>query len=603
MIFRNENPKTLLNRRSFLLGAAQIAGLSLLSGRLYYLQILEREKYHLLAEDNRLSVRLLAPERGKILDRQGLTVAASKANFRLMIVPEQVGKNIVEPLQKISKIINLSPDSLEKLLKEIKKKPRFLPTVIQEGLLWKDVAKIEMSLLDYPGFFIEEVQQRYYPFKEFGAHILGYVSAPTEKDEEKKGAYLSAAGIKVGKNGLEKLHDNKLRGLVGSRQVEINARGRLIREISRQVPKKGKDLNLTIDFELQKHAVSLLSKHESAGAVVMNIHTGEVLCMASHPAFDGNLFTNGISHQDWKGLLSDPYNPLTNKVIQGQYAPGSAYKLVVALAALENNIVDVNTNFYCPGHVSLGGRRFHCWKRGGHGKVDFLEAIYRSCDVYFYELGKRLDIDAIASVARRLGFGALSNIGLPDEKPGLVPTRAWKKAALKESWYPGESLVASIGQGYVLATPLQPVVMLARISNGGFAVEPHLIRGEAEPAYKQLSFSQANLDLIVKGLEMVSNVPRGTGYRTRITEKGLEMGGKSGTTQVKRITMAERRAGVRKNADLPWKFRDHGLFIGFAPIKSPRYAAVVIVEHGGFGSTVAGPIVRDLLLMAQKRKL
>ena len=368
-------------------------------------------------------------------------------------------------------------------------------------------------------------------------------------------------------------------------------------------------MTLTIDVELQKMVVRRLAG-ESASAVVMDVHTGDVLAMASTPSFDPNAFNKGLSAEAWRELVSNPKAPLTNKAIRGQYAPGSTFKIVVALAALDKGAITPETTFFCPGFLRLGNAKFHCWKRGGHGTVDLAKGITQSCDVYFYETARRTGIDRIAAMARRLGFGRRLGLDLPGEQPGLVPTRDWKLATMDTPWQKGETLIIGIGQGYLLATPLQMAVMTARLVNGGFAVTPHLTRDtvtldgitpRAKDRPKRLGVAAAYLKLVRDATVAVVNSSKGTAYRARITEAGFEMGGKTGTIQVRRITKAERDAGLRKNKDRPWKDRDHAVFVGYAPVHAPRYAVVVLVEHGGGGSTVAAPIARDVLLEAQRR--
>jgi penicillin-binding protein 2 len=401
-----------------------------------------------------------------------------------------------------------------------------------------------------------------------------------------------------------------MRGRGGTSQVEVNAVGRPIRELSRSDGDPGLDIALTIDAGLQRFCMQRLSREESAAAVVLEVGTGEVLAAASWPSFDPNDFATGIPAGLWRQLLADTRGPLTNKAVSGMYAPGSTYKMLVALAALEAGVVTPDQRIACPGHMDLGDNRFHCWKRGGHGAVDMVEAIKQSCDVYFYEIARRCGIDRIAAMSRRFGLGQVLGVDLPAERSGLIPTRAWKEGLYKKPWAQGDTLVAGIGQGFVLSTPLQLAVMTARMVNGGRAVDPHLVRdrvegrsllARADAAAPSLGIPPAHLTLMLKAMSGVVNDPRGTAFRARIEEPEFAMGGKTGTSQVRRITAQERASGMRKPHEVPWNERDHALFVGYAPVREPRYACAAIVEHGGGGSAIAAPIVRDILLEAQRR--
>jgi penicillin-binding protein 2 len=418
---------------------------------------------------------------------------------------------------------------------------------------------------------------------------------------------LELPGFQIGKSGVEKVYDADLRGSGGRSQVEVNAVGRVIRELERKDGRSGADVTLSIDLDLQRLAFDRFGD-ESGAAVVMEVDTGAVLACVSKPGYDPGAFGRGLSVGEWRALIGNPRSPLTNKAIAGQYAPGSTFKPVVALAALEKGVIKPRDRVSCSGHMSLGGSRFHCWRRGGHGPVDLRQAISQSCDVYFYELARRLGVDAISAMAERLGFGRILGIDLPGERPGLVPTRAWKRATLGSSWSQGETIIAGIGQGFVLATPLQLTVMTARIANGGLAVAPRLLRSYRTPdgrshvapiVLRASTFDPDHLRLIREGMDAVVN-RGGTAHAAAIRTAGREMAGKTGTSQVRRISAAERATRVRRNEELPWEQRDHALFIGYAPVHAPRYAVAVIVEHGGGGSKAAAPIARDILIAAQE---
>ncbi|HEV7371254.1 penicillin-binding protein 2 [Arenibaculum sp.] len=594
----------LLARRTLLLGGMKLGLASALVGRMYYLQVVESDRFKTLADENRISMRLVAPSRGQILDRFGVPLAVNEQNFRVVVVAEQA-RDVERTLALLSNIVPISDAEMRRILREIQRRRAFVPVTVKENLTWEQVAQIEMNAPDLPGASIEVGEIRSYPFQSATAHLLGYVGAVSEK-ELTGDPVLALPGFRIGKNGVEKHHEKDLRGQAGASRLEVNAVGRVIRELDRDEGQAGRDVTLTVDIGLQQYTQDRLAGEQSAAAVVLDVHTGGIYALCSSPSFDPNLFASGIPTSIWKDLTSDPTAPLTNKVIAGHYAPGSTFKMVVALSALEAGIINSRTPVFCPGHMVLGGHRFHCWKKGGHGSVDVLGALRHSCDVYFYEVARRLGIDRIAETARRFGLGSRLDLEIPGERPGLVPDRAWKLANLGKSWTQGESLIAAIGQGYVLATPLQLAVMTARLVNGGFAVKPHVTRQiesgwTEQTVWPSIGVSQAYLELVKQGMYQVVNAPTGTAYRSRITEPGFEMGGKTGTSQVRRITMAERVTGVRKNEDLPWKERDHALFVGYAPMSAPRYACAVIVEHGGGGSAVAAPICRDLLIEAQKR--
>ncbi|MFQ5765543.1 MAG: penicillin-binding protein 2, partial [Rhodospirillales bacterium] len=423
---------------------------------------------------------------------------------------------------------------------------------------------------------------------------------------------LELPGFRIGKAGIEKIHDLVLRGTGGSSQVEVNAFGHVIRELSRQEGQPGAEVALTVDLGLQRMVSRRLGKR-SAAAVVMDVHNGDILALASTPSFDPNAFNKGLSADEWRTLASDPKAPLTNKAISGHYPPGSTFKMVVLLAALEKGAVTPETTVFCTGKITLGDATFHCWRKGGHGLMDAFNGLTQSCDVYFYELARRTGIERIAAMARRLGFGETLGLDLPGEQPGLVPDRKWKRRTMNAPWHQGETLLMGIGQGYLLATPLQMAVMVARLVNGGYAVTPRLTRPHAadledtdhetdrRPAFESLGLVPGHRQLVRRGMEAVVNDPSGTAFRARIRKRGMEMGGKTGTVQVRRITKAEREEGIKKNKDLPWRDRDHAMFVGFAPTSAPRYAVSVVVEHGGGGASVAAPIARDILLEAQRR--
>jgi len=600
---RDTERQRVLTRRLLVLGGLKAAAVSALVARLYYLQIVEGDKYTMLAEDNRISLRMLAPPRGLVIDRNGVPLAVNEQNFRVSLVSERAG-DVEAILDKAAQLIPMGESERRRILRDIQRSRRFAPVTLKENLTWDQVSAIEVNLPDLPGVSIDVGQVRSYPFGEATAHVLGYVGAVSEKELEKsEDALLTLPGFRIGKNGMEKLHDAALRGGAGSQQLEVNAVGRVIRELSREEGQPGRQVTLTLDAKLQHYAQQRLSVERSAAAVVMDVRTGGILALNSSPSFDPNQFAMGISQDLWSRLTSDETGPLTNKAIAGQYPPGSTFKMIVGLAALEAGIASPEYRVFCPGHTELGGHRFHCWKKGGHGSLNMSEALKHSCNVYYFDLARRLGIDRIGEMARRFGLGSRTDLDLPGERAGLIPSTTWKRATYKDAWHPGETLVAAIGQGHVLATPIQLAVMTARMVNGGLAVKPHLTR-EIEGLYEEttdwpsVGVKQEHLDVFLNAMNRVVVEPGGTAYAARITQAGMEMGGKTGSSLVRRITMAERATGVKKNDELPWKERDHGLFVGYAPIHAPRYACAVIVEHGG-GGKFAAPIARDILLECQ----
>lgn len=591
-------------RRAIILGGAKVGLLSVLAGRMYYLQVVESDQYKVLADENRINLRLLPPRRGRILDRFGVELASNQQNYRVVLVAEQAD-DVEKTLDALARLVRVPDHVRQRVLKEVHRRRGFVPVTVIENLTWEEFARINVNSPNLPGLQPDIGESRFYPQGSTFSHVVGYVGAVSEDDLDGD-PVLELPGFKIGKNGVEKVREMDLRGKAGLSRVEVNAFGRVIRELTRDEGQPGQDVRLTIDSRLQKFVLSRLGE-ESASAAVLDVHTGEVLALATAPNFDPHLFSFGLTQAQWKELVTNPRTPLVNKAVSGQYPPGSTFKMMVALAALESGITTKAHRVFCRGEVKLGNATFHCWKRGGHGDMDLLSAIQQSCDVYFYDIAKRVGIDRIAEMANRFGLGQRTGIELPSEKKGLIPTRAWKQATIGVPWQQGETLVSGIGQGFVLTTPLQLAVMVARLANGGLAVAPRLhmpvqpdgTRSGA-PDLPSIGVSRSSLAIVVEGMTRVSNSQRGTAFRARIKEKEFALAGKTGTSQVRRISKAERRTGVLKNKDRPWKDRDHALFVAFAPLSAPRYAAAVVVEHGGSGSGVAAPIVRDILLETQR---
>jgi len=600
-----------LTRRAAILGGGQAALLAVLAGRMYQLQIVESDRYVVLADENRVSLRLLAPLRGRIVDRFGIALADNRQDYHLVIVAEQAG-DVVATLDALGNLIEVSDNDRRRVLRDIRRKHPFVPVVIRADLTWDELARVEVAVPELPGISIDQGYTRQYPFGDSAAHVVGYVAAVSEPELDGD-PLLELPDFRIGKSGVEKSQDVVLRGSAGTSQVEVNAFGRVVRELSRFTGAPGQDVVTTLDVAMQEFLTRRCSPEQSVSSVLIDAITGDVLALVSSPGFDPVPFSAGLTQARWQELSTDPRKPLINKVIAGAYPPGSTFKPVVATAALSAGVLTPETSFTCPGYLQLGNATFHCWRHGGHGTLRLRDAIKRSCDVFFYETARRVGIDRLSAMAHRFGFGEVLGIDIPGERPGLIPSREWKLAATGTAWSQGETLIAGIGQGAVLATPLQLATMVARLVTGG-AVRPRLVRNEGlmssegesvHSDFPSLGLDPHILSLVLDGMNAVVNEAGGTAHAARITEPGFAMGGKSGTSQVRHISEYEREHGSHKLRQLPWKDRDHALFVAFAPVGAPRYVCATVVEHGGTsgggGSAVAAPICRDVLLEAQRR--
>lgn len=593
----------IFNRRALLVAGGELFLFSILAGRLYQLQIVDGAKYKKLSEKNSVRIKLIAPARGLIKDRFGIEMAINKNSYGVQMIPEEVtarGFSVEEILNRISELIPLSEKEKEKVLNNIKKKKAFFPVFIKNNLGWDEMAKLQVKNLDFTGVYVEEGKRRFYPFNEVAAHIIGYVSDVSEQElKEDSDPVLQLPDFKTGKAGVEKLMDKELRGSAGETMQVVNATGRVIETLDdkkkRATP--GQNIVLTIDKRLQEYALERI-KEESASAIIMDIYNGDILMMISVPTYNPNIFlSEDASADDFKKLITNPRHPFMNKAIEGLYAPGSTFKMITALAALQDGKITPNTKINCTGHMDYGDGRYHCWKTSGHGLLDLEQSLQHSCDIFYYNIATKINMDSIQEMAYKFGLGDYTGIELANEKKGQVPSVSWKRNYKSDNWYTGDTITASIGQGYTLVTPLQLAVMTSRIANGGFAVKPRILRGE----YENLFFPQINVDsrylnLVKRGMFSVVNKPNGTGKTAAFIYNGKQMAGKTGTTQVKRITREERLHGVIKQENLPWKYRNHALFVGYAPFKNPRFAVSVVIEHGMSGSSAAGPIARDLML-------
>ena len=590
-------------RRAIVVATIKSLFMFLLFGRLYKLQILESKKYRTLAEENRINIRLILPPRGRILDRENKSIAMNEQNYRLLMIPSETGDRY-STLDKISFLIKLTNDDFEYISNQFNSQRSDLPVVIKEHLSWEEVAKISENMPELAGVSIDMGLVRYYPFSQSFAHLIGYIGMPSE-DDMTEDPMLRLPGCKVGRSGIELLHDDQLRGSAGTQQVEVNAHGRVIRELDRRGGKPGSDLQVTLDIDLQNYITKII-QGETAAAVVMDVASGEILASTSTPSFNPNSFNTGLTGVEWASLVQDEQKPLLNRATTGRYPPGSTFKLVVALAASELELNEINEKSFCNGGLEYGDKIFHCWRKGGHGWMNISDALAQSCDVYFYNLALSVGIENISAMAKLLGLGESLETGIPGEIDGLIPDKNWKRAIYDKAWTKSETINTSIGQGYVLATPLQLAVMLTRIVNPErLKVLPSIVKSidevkQAKNNFSNLDISSKSLNLVKRGMFTAVNKVGGTAYNSRILDNSYLMAGKTATSQVRRISLHEREQGILKNEELPWKKRDHALFLGYAPFESPRFVVSVVIEHGGSGSKTAAPIARDILLASRR---
>ena len=580
------------SRRALLMGGGMgLVGATLLA-RMSYLALFEGEKYRLASEDNRVSLRLIPPRRGWIVDRAGLPLAANAPDYGLELLPEQVD-DLEATLRAIMAVLPLTRDDLARIRADFATGPRTTPVAVAHGLAWPQFAALNVRLPDLPGVVPVQSFGRVYAGGPAFAHLLGYMAAPTpEQYQRDRDPLLIFPGFKLGKDGIERTQDAVLRGRPGARRVEVTARGRIVRELDTQADVPGTNVRLTIDRGLQSYAARRLG-NESASVIVMDCQSGDVLCLLSAPAYDPNVFSTRVPTKLWADLQSSDAHPLINKSAQGLYPPGSTFKMVTALAALKAGITP-EASVNCRGVYRFGRGLWHCHSRRGHGHVDLHSAIPQSCDVYFYTYGRAAGNQAIADMARVFGLGQKFDLPLPGQAAGIVPDAAWKTKRYGKDWTVAETLNAAIGQGYLIANPLQLAVMAARLASGR-RIEPRLLADGPRVAAPSLGIPEAHLALVRQGMSDVVNGRGGTATRSRVMVDGIVMAGKTGTAQVRRISMAERRRGIRRQEAVPWKYRDHALFVAFAPVDNPRYAVSVIVEHGMHGGTAAAPVARDVL--------
>ena len=587
----SESKGKTISRRAFVLTSFKFAFLAAIVSRLFYLQIIKKDDFLTKSDQNRFRSWKITPSRGMILDRENNIIADNFQVYKIAIIPKEI-KSISSFFSSLSKIINISDDEITFYKKQILKNNTYQPFVFSKNLNWKEFSKLNYNIKDLPGIqpFLSYERTYVYPL-EF-SHILGYVSIPNKNDLNKlSDNYWDVPNLKIGKIGLEKRFDKDLLGLPGSATYEVNVFGKRVKQVIQKDGENGKVVKTTFDKDIQKFAYSCLK--DLTGSVVVMDMVGNIICCTSSPSFDPNKFTYGMSHDEYKSLQNDERKPLINKAVTSVYPPASTVKMLVALSALENKIITKNFKHTCKGKVELYEQDYHCWKDKGHGTIGLNDAIKQSCDIYFYEVARLLGIDRLNETALKFGLGKKVFGDLIEETEGLIPSTDWKKRVLGKPWFLGETMIAGIGQGYMKTTPIQLCKMITQFANGGFEVNPRFIHSDSVNLENKIINNENDLKFLLNSLYEATNEPGGTSYGSRISGK-LKFAGKTGTAQVKRITELERDRDL-KNKDLPWKYRDHSLFVGYGPTIKPKYAITVIVDHGGSGSAVAAPIARDVM--------
>ena len=623
-----------INRRMFIIGVAKAVVFTGIIGRLFTLQISNNKKYLTLSDKNRLREWRLPPVRGEFIDYFGKTIAGNLETYQLHVIPEEV-ENFKYLMARLREILSLNNREFQKIIKQKKRQKPWETLIISKNLSWEQFAKVNHFLYDLVGAKPFLSVSRNYPYNENYTHVLGYVSEPSEKDminnELIKKSHVP--GLKIGKTGLEKTFENELIGTNGIQRYEVNAYGKRVKQIDYKEGNQGSLIQLTIDTEIQKFCNELLN--DVAGSIsVMDIYTGEIIAMQSSPSFNPNLFLFGINQDDWQLIRNNPLKPLVNKTLSGLYSPGSTYKPMVALSALENGIINENFKVNCTGKIEMYGQTYHCWKKKGHGIVNLRNAMKQSCDTYFYEIARKLGVDRLKETSIKFGLGEkVLKEKFDIEKKGLIPDTEWKKNNLGKGWVIGETLITGIGQGYTQTTPLQLCLMTAQLANGGFKIYPKITLEEDSKTFEQIKskmrenlneanselketseflefFNQKehetlfknprNIKLVLEAMFASTNEPRGTSYKSRIEDPKYQFAGKTGTSQVKRITEKDRELDL-STSEIPYNERDHALYIAFGPYKNPRYALSIVIEHGGSGSSTAAPIAKKLFKLIVDR--
>ena len=615
----------LISRRMFLITAAKALVMIGIMGRLVSLQINERSKYKTLSDKNRFREWKLAPERGVIKDFFGKELASNEQVYQVHLIPEN-SKDIERLFVRLKTILNITDKKLFYLKRIIKKQKPWEPIIVSDNITWSEFSRLNLFLHELEGVKPVVSVARMYPDNS-SAHILGYVSQVSAKDLQTK-KYLKdlhVPGMSIGKTGLERKLDKEIIGKIGFQRYEVNAYGKRIKQIVEDEGQAGKSFKTTLDYEVQKFTSEII-KDRAAAVCVMDIYNGDIISLVSSPSFEPNQFVHGLEEKYWNSLIKNKMKPLTNKAISGLYPPGSTIKTLVALSALENGIIKPLDTFKCTGKIELYGEKFHCWEKDGHGIVNLRKGIKRSCDVYFYEIARKLGVDRLSETAKKFGLGKKTLKDFVEERSGVVPNTKWKKKFIGQNWYLGETLHSGIGQGYFQSTPIQLCLMTAQIANGGFKIDPRIIFDEKnnnlrdyikfknenpnQPLpndllvknfdLKPLFRNQENINLIKDAMYSSSNEPGGTSYRHRLSDKKFTFAGKTGSSQIKRFTEAQREAEVKQES-LPYKDRDHALFVAFAPYKNPQYAISVLVEHGGSGGKAAAPIAKKVIKKVLER--
>jgi penicillin-binding protein 2 len=580
---------SLFNRRTFILFLLKLSLFSAVGWRLYNIQILDSSKYKTMSKKNQIDLEIIFPIRGKIFDRNKVLIAKNEKVYDVYIIPENT-KSINNTLNALSQFIEIDFVKRRKVIELSKQVKKFEKIKIFENISWSALEKIETNKYNLQGVFISEDYVRIYPYKDNFSHLLGYISKPNQ--QELALPFISKMpNLDIGKEGLEKSFNPLLVGKAGQREVEVNSNGRIIREISKVDSIRGEEISLSIDLRIQQYAINLLKSHRAGSINIINIKNGEILCMASTPTYDPNKIIQKPNKEYWESILANTLSPLTNRSIQGLYSPGSTFKMIVAIAALKHGIINTDTTHSCTGKIGFGNRLYHCWKTNGHGKMNVTDAIKQSCDVFFYEISKKLGIDKIAEVAKDFGLGQSYDISMPNQKTGIVPNKKWKKEKIGESWYAGETLISAIGQGFVLTNPLQLTVMTSIIASNGKIVEPTIIKG-TRVSFKTNEKYSKEIKIIKKAMFKVVNENKGTAFKSRLED--IKFAGKTGTSQVRRISLSERESGDFREKEQEWKNRDHALFVGYMPYDDPKYAISVIIEHGGSGASTAAPIAKQI---------
>ena len=598
-----QNKANLISRRMFILSSIKVGVFVSIISRLFYLQISENIKYRSLSDKNRFREWKLVPQRGIIEDFFGNKIADNTQTFQLHMTPEDV-PNLEELFFKLSKIIDFNETKRKRLIKRLKKRKPWEPIIVSDNLSWPEFSKLNLFLHEMQGVKPVVALARKYSEDGSSSHIVGYVSEVSVKDLESTEwlREINVPGLKIGKNGLEKFLNKRIVGQPGIQRFEVNAYGKRIKELELFKGNAGENFRTTIDQEVQKFTSELIKK-KSGSVCVMDIYTGDIVSLVSNPTFDPNKFVHGISQEDWQALIKDTKKPLINKSMAGLYPPGSTIKPIVALSALENDVISPKFTVECRGSVDLYDRTYHCWKDKGHGFMNLRNGIKQSCDIYFYEVARRLGVDRLSVTAKQFGLGQKVLGTFLEERSGVVPNTKWKLKNIGKGWYLGETLITGIGQGYFQSTPIQLCLMTAQLANGGYKIKPKIIYNEQDfqtttedggEKFKQLYRNQENVKFVLDAQFGATNEPMGTSYRSRHVKPEYIYAGKTGTSQTRTITAEERELKL-KQKDLPYKRRDHALFTAFAPYKNPRYAFSVVIEHGGTGSSAAAPIAKKVI--------